>query len=291
MKSTTYFCFREAKNEVELISLLRLRYETYRSSKLAGFCPKNPHGIDLDAWDSYAMHFGLFQVENGKVKAVGYMRVIQQEETLHANWVRQIAWRYSMKIFEKIFEQPKVPFPSLDYYPGAMEVMNNVIRAEMQRGEKYCEASRLILRNNFRSLKLCIRLIEGALAMYFFNKGFTRAIVTCSEPHSRFYQRYGWQQLNGIRKEQILKGKTNAVGLSLLLLLLENYNKTADLDVRQRITYMAQTYHDAGQICFYPDQPNYFYPPAYFAYTGQASRRLPSPMLRAFHTKPIAQAS
>jgi len=71
------YCFREARNVEELYALLKLRYEEYRNSRLAGFCPENEYGLDIDEFDLRSRHFGLFQQSADGEKAIGYMRVVQ----------------------------------------------------------------------------------------------------------------------------------------------------------------------------------------------------------------------
>lgn len=272
MKNSIHYCYREVHSEKELEALLHLRYETYRNSKLNGFCPENPHGMDLDAWDTHAVHFGLFQNENGREEPVGYMRIIQQEESPQASWVRQIAWRCSVDWFDMVSAGPKVPFPTMSYFPKAEEILGEAIKKGNDMGEKYCEASRFAFRQGFRSLKLCIGVIESAIAIYFLEKGYNRAIVSCSDLHGKIYSKYGWEEVNGTKREKFLQGGIE-VYRELLLLKKENYLSTTRVIPRSQIKKMAEAYSDIGRIYFHPSCPECFYPPTYFRLQRLASQQ------------------
>ncbi len=55
-----YYEFREVTDASGLQELFRLRYRSFRGSKLEGLVPENEHGLDIDCYDSKARHFGLY---------------------------------------------------------------------------------------------------------------------------------------------------------------------------------------------------------------------------------------
>lgn len=290
MKNTTYFCYREAHSEKELEELLRLRYQVYRNSRLAGFCPENAWGIDLDAWDARSLHFGLFRCDGSTEEPVGYMRVIQEGETHQAGYIRSIAWRKSAEMLETVANPPEVPFPAMSYFPGAMEKFGPMLAEASLEGKKYGEASRLVLREDCSGLKLTLSLIEYAIAINFIENGFHRSVLTCSQLHSRIYNHYGWQQVEGTKTEEIVRGE-DRVPRNLMVMRWEDFLQNAPVEIRHRVKRMALAYRETGRIHYYPDQPNYYYPPAYFTHHRPTSQRFMSAMYSVIDRKSLALVS
>ena len=290
MKNTAHFCYREAHSEKELEALLRLRYQIYRNSKLAGFCPENDWGIDLDAWDACAIHFGLFRCEGDAEEPVGYMRAIQEGETHHAGFIRSIAWRQSAALLEAVAKTPEVPFPAMSYFPGATEKFGPMLSEARLDGKKYGEASRLALREDCANLKLTLSLIEYAIAINFIENGFHRSVLTCSELHSRIYHRYGWRQVNGTKTEEIVR-ENERVPRTLMAMRWEDFQQIVPVEIQMRVSKMALAYRETDRIYYYPDQPNYYYPPAYFSNHRPTSQRFMSAMYSIIDRQSLALAS
>jgi len=184
------FVFREAANADELLALLKLRYEVYRNSRVSGFVEENEFGIDLDAYDLRARHFGLFQANDSGGVPVGYLRVVEDRITSSAQTVLRIA-RDTIGKTNKIMANPLNPFPLMDHYPGA-KVLHREYRRLETKGKRMVEAGRLALSDDFRSLRVACHIIESALTIYFIHHRFEHAIWCCYASCSGFYSRlYG----------------------------------------------------------------------------------------------------
>jgi hypothetical protein len=69
---------RKLKTEEEIISSLKLRYETYRE---VGYINSNPEELEFDRYDFNSIFFGAFLHQSGSKELVGSMRIIQQNFT------------------------------------------------------------------------------------------------------------------------------------------------------------------------------------------------------------------
>jgi Acetyltransferase (GNAT) domain len=247
----TFYTYREAQNITELEALLKLRYKVYRKSKYINFCPKNKHQINLDQYDLYSRHFGLFENKSGIEKPVGYMRVVQEERSPTANQVLEIAKKASPKLADSLQIPVTKPFPLMTYFRGS-EKVNSVLARLASNGLKMCEASRFVFAKEIRSLQLAKFVTESSVAIYR-ALGFYCSIITCSIPHSRFYNQYGFSQL---------KGTGLHIGHSqppLLLLLLLSQDVPSSKE--NKIDQMSKTFNDHNAICFHPNKPKHFCPP------------------------------
>lgn len=68
--------FRPALNVKELESLFRLRYQGYLESQCASLVTDNQHGFELDVYDHYAHHIGLFQEGYFGAHPIDYLRLV-----------------------------------------------------------------------------------------------------------------------------------------------------------------------------------------------------------------------
>ena len=114
-----YFIFREVTSAKELVNLLRFRYRVYRESRLQKFCPENDYGIGLDCFDLRARHFGLFFHDLYTMHPVGYMRVVEDENSCIQEELLRLVSEYP-SLSEKLKITPKDPFPLMTYYPEAV---------------------------------------------------------------------------------------------------------------------------------------------------------------------------
>lgn len=183
------YTFREATSKDELLALLRLRYDTYRNSRLAGFVPENAQGLDLDKYDPWARHFGLYL----RNEPVGYIRVVQEERGPAWGTICDIACTEAARP-DLDGTKPNVPFPLMNYFPDK-EAVSNCYKTEYKNGNKGCEAGRLIVRMDQRTPGLSRFLIESALATYFFSWNFQYALISCALQHGEFYRRYGFTEI------------------------------------------------------------------------------------------------
>lgn len=225
--------FRKPRGKAELLKLLELRYQIYRSSKLKGFCPKNDFEIDLDNWDMFAHHFGIFQVSNNQTKPVGYIRYIQEDLTEQAPCILSIALSKSKDYAKKIVKFPPSTFPSELYFPD--------IKFLPELAEKKCgaEVSRFSLNEAFRNdRRTMFSLIKILCAIGFFQLGNQFGIIACNIHHSPTYEIFGFKRISKYSK-LIYDSESDCLKNSLD----ENSEKT----IKQYKKIVAQ-FREAGQI-------------------------------------------
>ena len=67
MKTNTYI-FREAASQAELKVLFQLRYKVFKT-QYPTLLPDNESGVDMDCFDTKALHFGIFQKDDQNQKS------------------------------------------------------------------------------------------------------------------------------------------------------------------------------------------------------------------------------
>lgn len=246
MDNPIYYEFRETDgNETELKALLRLRYEIYAKSSLATFCPVNDYQIDLDEYDAYARHFGLFKYNcSGEESVIGYMRVIEQCMTRTSDTIYALARSLDRDLYKRINISPKCPFPVMKYYPYAHKRITELLI--QNPATKYCESSRFSIAKEERSFKLARFCTDCAISIYFEVKNFNVSIICCANSHEPFYRRYGYQQLLGPSPIQEDISKSTSY---LLSVCRDSYSK------KEKFLRMKEAYLAKGRISLHPAFP------------------------------------
>lgn len=207
---TTGIIFKEVFDKNELEEILHLRYEEYLHSRMQYWVRNNKNGVlDIDDWDPYSRHFGLYNMSSGGVP-VGYMRVTQNEKTAQTNYIHHLCKKSNTTI-----RNPKEILPVFTYFPGAKEwyTENNKI-AFMN----ICEPGRFTIKKEYRNGQLARFLIESAIST--FAVDYSHAIHSCAVSHYAYYLRLGFKRVPGTRDERI----DFEFGLPSLLLLLGREN-------------------------------------------------------------------
>ena len=248
----TFYTYREAQNSIELVALLKLRYKVFYGKGYVKLCPKNQYGINLDPYDLYSRHFGFFKVENGVEKPVGYMRVVQKNRSHSSNQILKIAEKNSFELVQCLNQPLPNSFPLLTYFNGSEIIIPHIEQLE-NSGLKMCEASRFAFSEEIRSLQLARFVTECSIAIYR-SLGFYGSIITCSIPHSKLYEQYGFKQVSGTG---IHYDNTQPP----LVLLSLNLNQDISLQKLKRIDQMSNAYKANNAICYHPNKPNHFLPP------------------------------
>lgn len=191
MQKNDTLIFREAKGKEELTALLKLRYQVYRSSPLKGFCPKNEHGIDMDSYDLYSRHFGLFLRESGKDNPIGYLRLIEKNLTSFAPTILSIALEQSTDFGTKLFEEKSLhKFPSANYF-------SEVLSLSQKKLYKGIEVGRFAIVKEFQSKKLASEIVLksiAALCLCYFKHDY--AVIMVAPKHAPLYQFLGFELLS-----------------------------------------------------------------------------------------------
>lgn len=188
-----FYLFREAQSLDELTLLLGLRYKVFsESQRLENAWSENDYKIDLDSWDLYSRHFGLFVGSPAKLIPVGYVRMVTDAEGPMKDQILSLKLKFP-GLFEKIETPPPEPFPLLTYCPQA-DIVKSLYKEIKGRGERLVEASRLALAQSLTTLKsfrIAKRLVESIFAAAIFSN-IENAMLSCSVHSKTFYQRFGF---------------------------------------------------------------------------------------------------
>ncbi|MEP7268447.1 MAG: hypothetical protein ABI844_12540 [Saprospiraceae bacterium] len=184
LDKSDHIIFREITEKSELTAGLKLRYNEYLNSRLRYWVEKNMNGVlDIDDWDPYARHFGLY-AENISDKPIGYMRVIQDSLTNVCNIVYDLSKDIGLNL-----NPPKYKFSVLSYFPGVQERLIETAK-NFNKEMIICEPGRFTIKKEFRNYKNAKFLSECAIATY--STHFTHSIMSCAESHFKFYNKIGF---------------------------------------------------------------------------------------------------
>jgi len=121
--------FRPARNVKELESLFRLRYQGYLESQCASLVTDNQHGFELDVYDHYAHHIGLFQEGNFGTHPIGYLRLVQEHAGPLSDYIDSIASHYGI-VCPLPEEGPGLPLLSNCLEKATISEHMNLLRPE-----------------------------------------------------------------------------------------------------------------------------------------------------------------
>ena len=218
------YTFREITEKDELEKFFRLRYDVYSNCRMKPFIKSNENSIDIDYYDVHSRHYAL-TCENLKV---GYLRVVLPKEELTQNIVITLAEKYNLfNDFESYLISESAPFPFL-YYKGVPTSYWNYYKKVIQRNESLAEASRLVLHQEYRTIRLSKFLIECAIVLHItICLGRKHAVLTCYDGHVKFYEHYGFKTI-GSEKGYISCGQSR-VAMALSTLPEQLHSKLEDM--------------------------------------------------------------
>lgn len=182
-----------AMNEEELEALLRFRYRYFRIGRQRALVRNNVLGLDIDPWDLKSIHYAIKDSKSGDI--VAYFRVVSSQLNPGQGILIKILEKYQ-NVFNQNMEMNGSPFPIMDYYPGAGEILRPYIQKIGL--ENICVASRLTVSVYYRhivQIKHIFELIFNSLCATF-----SHCFITCSPNHLPFYQWMGFEVLDGPKK-------------------------------------------------------------------------------------------
>ena len=200
-KAGTTYTFREITEAVELEQAFRLRYEVYSKSRLNPWLKKNIFQIDIDIFDLHSAHFGIFTSEND---LIGYLRVVHDKTNFYNKTVFEIGTKYfffdeNHHSWNSIINSQDADFPCLSYpnIPDQVLLHYHILRTKCKG---FTEASRLIIKEEYRGFKMSSFLIDCALVLFILIcNGEKYALMSCCKEHCSFYEKYGFHPLgNGL---------------------------------------------------------------------------------------------
>ncbi len=217
--------FRAAESVDELDLLLKLKYDQYRIGKQYAFFSDNKYGIDMEQWDRYSVHYGLFDIAKNKVAA--YLRVVFDELSHQSEWIPKLVSKYDEVFFSRALTNPTVPFPVLSYYPEAIKILKPLLEEATSLNKKISSVSRLTIHEDYRSPRVVSAITDHIF--YKYANTVYACIITCLPTHKAYYTSRGFEVLDGPQivsnqSSSDTKKFSNTQSL-LLLLLLQNYKK------------------------------------------------------------------
>lgn len=183
--------FRPARNTKELESLFRLRYQGYLESQCASLVTDNQHGFELDVYDHYAHHIGLFQEGNFGAHPIGYLRLVQEHAGPFSDHVEAIANRYGIAC-PLPEEGPGLPLLSNCLEKATISEHMNLLRPERNG---IVEASRFVFAPEARSGGYTKFFVEAAIARMLYHHRYSGIMLACHPRHAALYRRYGFKQI------------------------------------------------------------------------------------------------
>jgi N-acyl-L-homoserine lactone synthetase len=183
--------FRPARNVKELESLFRLRYQGYLESQCASLVTDNQHGFELDVYDHYAHHIGLFQEGRFGSHPIGCLRLVQEHRTPFSDLVDAIAKNYNIPC-RLPQEGPGLPLLHNCPEKEAIGEHMNLLRPEHNG---IVEASRFVFAPEARSGGYTKFFVEAAIARMLYHHRFSGIMLACHPRHAALYRRYGFKQI------------------------------------------------------------------------------------------------
>ncbi len=186
----TFVC-REPFNATELKALFQLRYAVYRQSDNDFLFPPNDYEMDIDAHDLRSLHFGIFECFGHEQRAVGSMRLITEQETRFAGWVRLIAASHS-ELSISLEKKPEIMLPIFKFFEE--NDATNMIKTLKSDFAEVSETGRFCLHNSLKNsgmARFAVTSIVNASLDYLSPKGIVLIIVSVS--HVRLYTQFGFE--------------------------------------------------------------------------------------------------
>jgi hypothetical protein len=194
-KVNSTFTFREITKQADLDTAFHFRYTEYSGGRMKVLLKQNENKVDIDIHDLYSKHYGLF---SGSNELLGYLRVVCDKREYYNPQVFEVGKRYDIfseaeHSSERVKVSIEADYPFLSY-PKIPESIRSKYFSLKKNNEKFVEASRLIIKEEYRGLRTAGLLIECAMVLFILIcKGQKYAIVSCCKDHCSFYERYGFQ--------------------------------------------------------------------------------------------------
>lgn len=203
---------------MELEAVFRQRYEVYEQCRMHSFLQPNEARIDIDAFDVHSVHFGLFNNE----EVVAYLRVVLHRAVCFNQEVALLATQYGLMkqdvhVLGGDVVSPLASFPFLAY-EGVPEGIG-LFYGEKSKQNAFCEASRLIIQPQYRSIRMAVRMIECAMVagMQLFGDKGGIAMLDCFTSHLPVYSMFGFKPVPGVEPYTVPQSPLKGITLWLPL--------------------------------------------------------------------------
>src|SRR5262249_36517719 len=127
------YTFRLITSEAELTEAFRLRFDVYQQTPaLRALLKETAAGLDIDGYDAYAWHCGIFKRTLNGDRMVGYLRVVVQHKY---DWVEALVARLEQEYGFNVKPREATYYPDLAVQIGG---------ALMEDG-RFCEPCRFVI--------------------------------------------------------------------------------------------------------------------------------------------------
>lgn len=182
------YTFRLITSEAELLRAFRLRYEVYQQSPaLRVLLKPNPARMDVDGYDAYSWHCGIFKKTPAGDDMVGYLRVVVQHPY---DWVEALVSR-----IEQEYGLDVPPRAAIYYHKKSFPNLEALVGEPLTEDGRFSEPGRFIILPQYRSTGLAKFAIAGVMALGFADPALQVAIIDCQKTHRSIYERVGFRWL------------------------------------------------------------------------------------------------
>ncbi|MBL8380234.1 MAG: GNAT family N-acetyltransferase [Burkholderiales bacterium] len=180
------YTFRLITSEAELLQAFRFRYEVYQQSPaLRALLKQNPAGMDVDGYDAYSWHCGIFKKTPAGDDMVGYLRVVVQRAF---DWIEALVSRTAQ---ENGLTVP--PRAAVYYHEKSFPNLEALVGEPLTEDGRFAEPGRFIILPQYRSTGLARFAIEGVMALGFADPALQVGLIDCQKPHRIIYERVGFR--------------------------------------------------------------------------------------------------
>ncbi len=181
------YIFREISDEAELLQAFRLRYRVYQQAPhlLRLLSQDNPANIDLDGYDSYSRHFGIFKRVSQGDAMVGCLRVVEHQQK---EWVAAVVERLERAHGFRAKTRTHTFF-HLHIFPG----LETLLGEPLLEDGRFSEPGRFVLLPEHRSVGLAQFAIASVMAWGFSNPVLQTGLIDCQKAHCRIYECNGFR--------------------------------------------------------------------------------------------------
>ncbi|MCC6460744.1 MAG: GNAT family N-acetyltransferase [Saprospiraceae bacterium] len=186
------FTFREIKDQDGLIPAFQMRYQVYHNDpSLSHLLATHAGHMDVDGFDAYARHYGVYKFETGGHDIlVGYIRIIKKDinPAMH-----RVLSGMANDLDIALPDRPQ-PLNSNAHFPHFTEAQLPHSGSAGLAVELF-EPGRFIIAPEYRSLGLAQFIIECAMTVICAAHPNPIGLMNCRHLHKALYERYGFESL------------------------------------------------------------------------------------------------
>ena len=201
----------------------QLRYKVWKEM---GYLKPSRDSIntqwELDYTDRTSSPIGAFDA-NGKMIACARLVFPSGKENYHVRLLEAMIAQTGDKILHSNFERRRFlthPFDVLETFNG----FNNYYARIARRGIRVAEVSRVIVDEIYRSFGLGEVLIDSLVSRAQEQGELDQLFLACQEAHESFYQRCGFNKLEGIESDHFVNMEVQSITMTRSLKIEKTNN-------------------------------------------------------------------